>query len=308
MTLVIDFGKLLVNGRMLDKLSLNLSTALTFALVLIAGGVSAYLVLGGERTVYSAPPSGSDMHGAGVESVASAKLWALNQHTVLVNTTADTIPTNDNLCTLREAIINANNNNQSGSTDCLAGSGKDTIDLPIVGTYTLALGALIITDDLTITGTGQATIIDGDGLDRVFDIDPNASGITVDISGLTIQNGFHSTHGGGILNRGKLTLEGITVTRNTTGLGGGSRRGGGGIYNDGGALTLIDSSVSANSGSFGAGILNDFGTLTLTDSAVRDNVDASGGGGIFNGGSGASLTLSRSTVSGNSATTSTQST
>jgi hypothetical protein len=40
----------------------------------------------------------------------------------------------DGNCALREAIINANADNQSGSTDCAAGNGSDTINFNISGT------------------------------------------------------------------------------------------------------------------------------------------------------------------------------
>ena len=49
------------------------------------------------------------------------------------------------------------------------------------------LNDLDITDDLTITGAGQAiTNIDGGGIDRVFDV---KLGNTLEISGVTVQNG-----------------------------------------------------------------------------------------------------------------------
>jgi CSLREA domain-containing protein len=49
--------------------------------------------------------------------------------TITVNTTADeATPANHGKCSLREAITNANNDDQSGSTDCSAGSGEDTIN------------------------------------------------------------------------------------------------------------------------------------------------------------------------------------
>jgi hypothetical protein len=124
-----------------------------------------------------------------------------------VAATADVIA-NNGQCSLREAIINANNDNQSGSTDCVAGSGADTIMVPAM-TYTLALtgnvngqpttfdedqllegyhpeyGDLDIADgdggttgavgDLTITGVAGSTIIQAgttttNGIDRVFDV------------------------------------------------------------------------------------------------------------------------------------------
>jgi hypothetical protein len=46
--------------------------------------------------------------------------------TITVNET-EGLMAGDGSCTLREAIINANNDDQSGSTDCPAGSGADTI-------------------------------------------------------------------------------------------------------------------------------------------------------------------------------------
>src|SRR4051794_30376197 len=47
--------------------------------------------------------------------------------TIVVTTTNDTPAANDG-CSLREAITNANNNGQSGSTECAAGEGGGTMD------------------------------------------------------------------------------------------------------------------------------------------------------------------------------------
>jgi CSLREA domain-containing protein len=77
---------------------------------------------------------------------------------ITVNSTADAVA-NNGQCTLREAIINANNNNQAGSTDCVAGSGIDTIQFnidragPYIITPTSALP--IISGVTTIDGTTQ---------------------------------------------------------------------------------------------------------------------------------------------------------
>src|SRR5216117_3472105 len=96
------------------------------------------------------------------------------------------------------------------------------------------MGDLDITNDLTINGAGASTtIIDGNNLDRIFHIDPVPTGITVTISGVTIQNGatavisFVSADGGGILlgstatigccpRSGSLTLIDSVVKNNTT--------------------------------------------------------------------------------------------
>lgn len=201
------------------------------------------------------------------------------QSTINVNSTADDLIVNGN-CTLREAIRAANTN--APVDQCPAGSGADTIVLP-EGTYTLtipgsgedlaATGDLDITQAVSIVGAGQAnTIVDGNGaalLDRVFDVDPLASGVSVTLSGLTIQNGKLADNGGGIRNKGSLTLNSVTVTHNTSNGG----DGGGGIYNNG-TLVLEDSLVSQCGY---VGIYNFAGTLTLTRSTVRNNT----GSGIF---------------------------
>ncbi len=221
--------------------------------------------------------------------------------TITVNTADDELNV-DGDCSLREAIQAANSD--AAVDACTAGSGADTIDVP-AGTYTLSIardqtpndnedGDLDITGDLTITGAGAATtIIDGAGLDKLFHIDPLPSaGITVEISGLTIQNGS-SLVAGGIRNSGTLTLTSSTVNGNSSVF-----LGGGGIVN-GGTLTLINSTVSGNfSNDFGGGISNGFGaSATLTNSTVSGNT-ADEGGGILNSGT---LTLTSSTVSGNTA-------
>ncbi|MCP4361228.1 MAG: hypothetical protein GY796_24735 [Chloroflexi bacterium] len=53
-------------------------------------------------------------------------------------------------CSLVEAIINANNDNQSGSTECTAGSGADTITLAgNTYAYTVAYGTDSALPDIT---------------------------------------------------------------------------------------------------------------------------------------------------------------
>src|ERR1700757_1679811 len=92
---------------------------------------------------------------------------------------------NPGSCSLREAVIAAN-----------ANPGPDTIVIPAM-TITLAIGGrgedaaatgdLDLTDDVTISGAGAgSTIIDGGGLDRVFDVRAG----TASISGVTIRNGL----------------------------------------------------------------------------------------------------------------------
>ena len=210
--------------------------------------------------------------------------------TFVVNDTTDALdmtPT-DNLCltaggtcTLRAAVQQAN-----------ALTGPDTIMLP-AGTYTLtisgrcedatATGDLDITDDLTITGAGAGTtIIDGNGIDRVFDVWAH-----VDASGVTIRNGNAGTgtcpsgvspNGGGIYSAG--------ATAGTT------------------SLTLTDVTVIGNMAAHGGGIENDvLSTLDLTGVTVSGNTASVAGGGIENEASAPGATLTNVTISGNTAGT-----
>ncbi len=61
----------------------------------------------------------------------------------------------DGACTLREAIINANNDDQSGSADCTAGSGTDTIE------FAIGTGQVTITPDTPLPDITSVVVIDG---------------------------------------------------------------------------------------------------------------------------------------------------
>jgi hypothetical protein len=229
-----------------------------------------------------------------------------------VTTPLDLLNGGDGVLSLREAIIDAN-----------ATPGADTIVVP-AGTYMLTLagtnedaaatGDLDITADLTIRGAGAGrTIIDASSLgDRVFDV----HGGTVTISGVKIQNGA-STAGGGIFNRGTLTVQDSTLSGNSVVDSGSGifEPSGGGIFNpSGGTLTVRDSTLSGNyavsslgHSTVGGGIFNG-GTLTVQDSTLSGNyanaditedfyVPLSFGGGIFN--AFGTLTVRNSTLSGN---------
>ena len=68
---------------------------------------------------------------------------------IMVATIADDTNAADGLCSLREAIINANDDAQT-HTNCVGGSGHDTIQFnDALGTATITLGATLptITDN-----------------------------------------------------------------------------------------------------------------------------------------------------------------
>jgi CSLREA domain-containing protein/uncharacterized repeat protein (TIGR01451 family) len=204
------------------------------------------------------------------------------------------------VCTLRAAVMEAN-----------WLSGADIIDLPS-GSYTLSLagaaedgaatGDLDVTGDLTLSGAGAGTtIIDGGALDTVIHIDPSQAGVTVVMSDITIQSGSNPAGaygGGGILNRGNLTLTNCTISDSV------ALWSGGGISNQGGTLSLTACSISGNSSTSGSGggIVNGANsTLVMTDSTIDGNTTGSqGGAGLANWGT---ASLSGCTVTGNSITT-----
>jgi hypothetical protein len=181
-------------------------------------------------------------------------------------------------------------------------------------TITLTSGELDLTKNLTIKGpgageltiSGKSSNIYGTPYSRVFEVAPAT---TVALSGLSICNGVGRAsassfggwdgYGGGILNRGTLTVSDCTVS-NCYAL-----NEGGGIFNYG-TLTVSGCTVSGNRTADGAGIYNS-GTATFVSSTISNN-DAEDtspgtyqpdgtGGGIYNHGT---LTLSGCTVSGNS--------
>ncbi|MBW4685934.1 MAG: right-handed parallel beta-helix repeat-containing protein [Komarekiella atlantica HA4396-MV6] len=200
---------------------------------------------------------------------------------------------------LRQAILDAN-----------ALTGKNIINFNgvfadnIADTITLGGSSLKITDDLSIEGTGASLLtVSGNNKSRVLEI---SSGITVDLVGLTIANGYNALldsgsfdiGGGGILNAGTLTVSDSTISGNSV------EYQGGGIYSSG-TLTIRNSTITNNvSGGYagGGGIFNT-GNLTVNDSIINDNNGgydrySDGSGGIYNSGN---ATVTNSTISNNSA-------
>ena len=81
------------------------------------------------------------------------------QAIILVNSELDNSTSNDDICTLREAILNTNSDSDTTDGDCTAGSGADVITF--AGDYTITLGSALpdIGGDLTITGKGKENSI-----------------------------------------------------------------------------------------------------------------------------------------------------
>ena len=147
---------------------------------------------------------------------------------------------------LRDAVLYGNSN-----------AGTDVIDLP-AGTYSLTLtgraedagltGDLDILESLTIQGAGaDTTIIDANGIDRVFDV---FAGVTLELKDVTIANGSteDAEHGGGVRNNGgTLVVADSRIVDNRAGGGAFDGANGGGIYSaNSGSVSLDHTVVSGN--------------------------------------------------------------
>lgn len=207
-------------------------------------------------------------------------------NTITVNSTADAL-SNNGACTIREAIINANNN-ASTWPDCAAGLGTDTINLP-AGTITFAIanlqptdifenqslrGDLDITSSMTINGNAGSTTINAAALDRIFDINPDVDNdpstpsptIVVRIDKLTMTNGRQNDIGGvRIATNATVAMDNCTVSNSVS-----WANDSGGVYN-GGTLTMTNCTVSGNRSLLLAAGMKNEGTLTLASCTVTNN-------------------------------------
>ena len=191
-------------------------------------------------------------------------------------------------CTLRAALQESN-----------TVAGADVIDFSLPSGTTISLSTALptIVSDVTINGPADS---------RLTIMRSNAGGIAdfriltingpaaVNLSRVKLTNGRLtnvSQTGGAISNGGTLTLNGVTISANT------STSNGAGIENHG-TLNVYNSTISGNtSGGQGGGIING-GTATLNNSTISSN-GAAFGGGIYNL---AMLTMRNVTIAANTAT------
>ncbi len=128
-----------------------------------------------------------------------------------------------------------------------------------------------------VFGTGNLT------LNNISLFDGNASqggAIYIDTQAqATINGGFITSSGandgGGIYNKGALTINYATLGSNI------ASGNGGGIYNNGGIVNITDSYLVSNQAQNGGGVYTLNGQLTLLRSAVRGSVIGNFGGGVY---------------------------
>jgi hypothetical protein len=258
-----------------------------------------------------------------------------NAAVITVNTNADLLDPLDGLCSLREAVINANANAAGGGCAGGEAAASDTIALAQVDPTLARAGAnedFAQTGDLDVRAGGPLVVeghggaISGAQIDRVFEVHVGAS---LTLRDVTIRSGLAPSGqpGGGVLNLGTLAVADsvLTVNRIETpapGVDGGS---GGGIFSTG-TLTLSNTIVSDNdagsagpapgaagfAGGRGGGVYVT-GAATITRSSFlrnsaghagdgdldEDGGDGGNGGGLYVAPGGAGTTVTNSLFAGN---------
>lgn len=183
----------------------------------------------------------------------------------------------DGLCSIVEAINNANSNSVSfpGAAECESGFGDaDEIILPPGSLFSLTdtaanAGLPSVTTEITIQGSG-ATI----------ERNPGAAG---DFRIADVRNG------------GFLTVDSVVIQGGTANYGAGIN-----VYRAN--LTVVDSLIVGNTATnYAGGIENYSGTVTVTNSTITGNSAGNLGGGVEAFGY-AELNLLNTTISGNTAT------
>jgi len=246
--------------------------------------------------------------------------------TFTVNSTLDQVDANPGdgtcatasaVCTLRAAIQESNAYTGTDAVTIVLSNKKYTLTIAGRGEDAAATGDLDITRSVTIKGKGSTkTFINGNKLDRVLHIKYVTGALTVNISGVAIQNGMaedsyfaNTVEGGGILiDRATVTLTNCAVSENSAVSATDNVSGGGGIYvYNAGTLTVKNSVISNNTvqaaqTAAGGGIYNESGTVILTGSTVSGNSAWCPGSGAYGGGIwniGVAFTMTNTTVSRN---------
>ena len=172
---------------------------------------------------------------------------------------------------LRAAITQANSDN-----------ADDMILFACSGTISLT-ATLDITGSMFINASGAQVTLDGGSAMGVLNV---ASGVTLKMTDLSVQNGSTSVDGGALYNAGTANIYGGTFSDN-------SARDGGALENSAGAtMSITGSTFSRNhaADSYRGGAVHNSGTMTITSSLFISNFagfsqgTGASGGAVDNGG------------------------
>jgi parallel beta-helix repeat protein len=189
------------------------------------------------------------------------------------------------------ASFSVTNTNDSGAGslrqaihDTNVAGGTNTITFSVNGTITLSTALEEIANNVTITGPGPKSLTiarSSAGGTPQFSVFRVGAGQTVTISGLTITNGDSADGGGGIRNKGTLTLNNCNVTGNK------ANENGGGIFTGYNSNSTVDATLTANN----CTISNNHTTSGTGDGLLVQSFQNS-----------AFATLTNCTITGNTAT------
>ncbi|MFM6603642.1 MAG: beta strand repeat-containing protein, partial [Microcystis panniformis] len=219
----------------------------------------------------------TDQGGLSFERAFTIGVISSATPTQIVTTLQDVTSSTDGFLSLREAIAQANTANVNGTF--LLGEGRytlataDDLDIQLQG------------KTLTIQGQGKdLTILDGNSLDRFFEVH---SGATVILSGVTITNG-KADFGGAIYNSGNLSISDSKIENNQAlGMNGVNGAAGSDGYPSGGNPRAGGTGGDGwGGGDAGGGAIYNGGIITIINTAISNNQAIGGRGG--NGGSGGS--------------------
>lgn len=225
------------------------------------------------------------------ELAASACLLALTGQLYagaipIAVTTTDDVSADDGECSLREAIVNANNNDQSGSVDCQAGD--------LFMTDTIMFHPDLSGGTIVLNGTALPKVTEGLNVTGPDKFDPD--GLTIDAGGAS--RIFHAE--GSIPLEFQLRLSFLTLTGGATT---GAHEHGGAVFTDNASLRLsfaniLDSSTAGfQAWGGGAAVIGgnaNLNTATLSGNSTAGSL-AAGGGLMVNG----ALQMVTSSVVGN---------
>ncbi len=266
----------------------------------------------------------------------ASALAPVHAATITVDNASDAVIAGNGECTLREAVMNANaNDNVASGADCAAGEGGGVVDVINMGavTYPLVNGELAISDAVIFNQNNAASTIDAAATSRIF----NATA-PMTLNNVTLVNGLAdgaanpANSGGAILTTAELTVNGGAMNNNTSVRAGGAIEaqgdntvtlnnvdfsgndagagpGNGGVLHVSGAADVVvtGGSFTGNTAQEGGVLWNNAGTMTVTDSNFSmNNATCNGSGTNLGGGAlfnlAGTLTVTGSTsITGNNA-------
>ncbi|MBX2839727.1 MAG: right-handed parallel beta-helix repeat-containing protein [Gammaproteobacteria bacterium] len=196
---------------------------------------------------------------------------------ILVNSLSDTMVA-DEECTLREAIISANTDDNRFAPECVSGKELDSIYLQTPGIIVLESSLPEIETSVYISGLGiNETIISGNQAHQIFSISGSSTNEpNVTIQRVTLQEGLAGRGAAVEATQATVTILNSLLTENYADSGGAASF----FFSQ---ATMEGTTVRANYASGGAGGIDAYGqgsSLVLRNSAVTQNFSERDGGGV----------------------------